>query len=128
VWMGRRQRSGYQGADQGAQGVAVDASGNLYIADTGNERIRYVSASGIITTIAGTGTVGFSGDGSLATAAALDDPVAVAPDASALFTWPTWRTTAFAASWRAATWPPSPERRSRPAMVDHPRRRDWTIP
>jgi sugar lactone lactonase YvrE len=66
----------------GPMGVTVDASGNLYIADTSNERVRYVSASGIITTIAGTGTVGFSGDGSPATAATLDDPVAVAPDAS----------------------------------------------
>jgi uncharacterized protein (TIGR03437 family) len=66
----------------GPQGVAVDASGNLYIVDTGNERIRYVSTSGIITTIAGTGAIGFSGDGSPATAATLDDPVAVAVDSS----------------------------------------------
>ena len=36
----------------GPQGVTVDASGNLYIADTGNQRIRYVNVSGIITTIA----------------------------------------------------------------------------
>jgi len=63
-------------------GVAIDASGNLYIADTGNERIRYVSASGIITTIAGTGAIGFSGDGSPATGATLDDPAAVAVDSS----------------------------------------------
>ena len=65
----------------GPQGVTVDASGNLYIADNGNERIRYVNASGIITTIAGTGAVGFSGDGSPATGATLDEPVAVAVDA-----------------------------------------------
>jgi uncharacterized protein (TIGR03437 family) len=66
----------------GTQGVAVDASGNLYIADWGNQRIRYVNSSGIITTIAGTGTAGFSGDGSLATAATFSGPAAVAVDAS----------------------------------------------
>ncbi|MGA3017764.1 MAG: hypothetical protein ABSF62_11640 [Bryobacteraceae bacterium] len=64
------------------QGVTLDASGNLYIADTANERIRYVNLSGIITTIAGTGTTGFSGDGSLATGATFGNPVAVALDAS----------------------------------------------
>jgi len=64
------------------QGVTLDASGNLYIADTANQRIRYVNLSGIITTIAGTGTAGFSGDGSLATGAAFGNPVAVALDAS----------------------------------------------
>ena len=43
-------------------GVAVDSSGNLYIADSSNNRVRKVSASGIITTIAGTGASGFSGE------------------------------------------------------------------
>jgi hypothetical protein len=52
--------------------VAVDSAGNLYIADTGNYRIRTVnSATGIITTIAGVGSQGFSGDGGPATAAQL---------------------------------------------------------
>src|SRR6266481_1378642 len=53
-------------------GLAQDASGNLYIADSGNARIRRVDASsGIITTVAGSGISGYSGDGGLATAAQL---------------------------------------------------------
>ena len=54
-------------------GVAVDSAGNLYIADTGNHRIRKVDASGIITTVAGNGT-GYSGDGGPATSAELNYP------------------------------------------------------
>ncbi len=61
--------------------VAVDASGNLYIADQGNNRIRKVSPSGIISTVAGNGSAGFSGDGGLATAASLYRPQGVAVDA-----------------------------------------------
>jgi hypothetical protein len=63
-------------------GVAVDASGNLFIADSNNDRIRKVSASGIITTIAGDATYGFSGDGGPAASASLWSPQAVAVDAS----------------------------------------------
>ena len=60
-------------------GVAVDSSGNLYIADTGNNRIRMVSASnGFITTIAGNGTLGYSGDYGPATSAELNSPTDVA--------------------------------------------------
>ncbi len=53
-------------------GLAVDAAGNLYIADQTNHRIRRIDTSGIITTIAGTGTQGFSGDGGPARRAKLD--------------------------------------------------------
>ncbi len=52
-------------------GLAVDAAGNLYIADQGNARIRKVSTAGIITTVAGNGGIGFSGDGGNAVAARL---------------------------------------------------------
>ena len=62
-------------------GVAVDASGNLFIADEINNRIRKVSVSGIITTAAGNGTNGYSGDSSAATNAALSYPQGVAVDA-----------------------------------------------
>lgn len=61
-------------------GVAVDANGNIYIADSHNNRIRKVS-SGTISTIAGAGTAGFSGDGAAATAATLNRPSAIAVDA-----------------------------------------------
>lgn len=67
----------------GPNGVAVDSSGNLYIADTANELIRRVDAkTGIITTVAGNGTYGFSGDGGPATSAALNYPTNVALDES----------------------------------------------
>ena len=62
--------------------LALDAAGNLFIADSGNNRIRRVDSSGIITTIAGTGVRGFSGDGGPAVAAQLDDPRGVAVDAA----------------------------------------------
>ncbi len=62
--------------------VAVDGSGNVYIADTDNQRIRKVSTSGTITTVAGDGVQGFSGDGGPATSAELDTPTGIAVDAS----------------------------------------------
>ena len=54
----------------GPDGICLDASGNLYISD-GGTRVRKVNAAGIISTIAGTGTIGYSGDGGMATAAKL---------------------------------------------------------
>jgi uncharacterized protein (TIGR03437 family) len=61
---------------------AVDSLGNIYIADQSIHRVRKVDTSGIITTIAGTGTMGFSGDGGPATGAQLNNPTAVAVDAA----------------------------------------------
>ena len=63
-------------------GVAVDAAGNLYIADHGNNRIRKVSPSGTISTVAGNGAGGFSGDGGPATAASLLFPTGLVLDLS----------------------------------------------
>ncbi|GAC1578808.1 MAG: hypothetical protein NVS3B24_11670 [Candidatus Dormibacteria bacterium] len=62
------------------QGVAVDAAGNIYIADTYNGRIRRVDTAGKITTIAGRGGWGYSGDGGPATDALLNGPWSVALD------------------------------------------------
>ncbi|HME08057.1 MAG TPA: hypothetical protein VKG25_13460, partial [Bryobacteraceae bacterium] len=61
-------------------GVAVDGGGNVYIADSGNHRIRQVSPAGMISTIAGTGEVGYSGDQGPASAAAFGYPTGLAID------------------------------------------------
>ncbi len=66
-------------------GVAVDHDGSLLIADAGDDRIRKVSASGAIATVAGTGSCGFSGDGGPAAAAQLNGPAAVAVDGNGNF-------------------------------------------
>jgi len=55
-------------------GIATDTSGNLYICDNGNDRIRKVDAAGIITTIAGNGSTGFMGDGGPATTCEFNNP------------------------------------------------------
>lgn len=61
-------------------GVAFDRSGNVYAIDATNQRVRRVDANGIVTTIAGNGTAGFSGDGGPATSAQLNFPIALAVD------------------------------------------------
>jgi uncharacterized protein (TIGR03437 family) len=63
-------------------GVAIDNQGNIYIADTLNARIRKVSSSGTISTVAGNGMVSYSGDGGSAMAAQLNGPLGVAADNS----------------------------------------------
>ncbi len=62
------------------RGVAVDGQGNLFIADTNNHRIRKVGPDGIITTVAGNGGTGFSGDGGPATSSQISRPEEVAVD------------------------------------------------
>jgi sugar lactone lactonase YvrE len=62
------------------RGIAFDNNGNLYIADRDNHRIRKVDLDGKISTVAGTGTAGYLGDGGLATSASLNLPVAVTFD------------------------------------------------
>ena len=63
------------------QSLAADGAGNLYVVDaSGSNRVRRVSANGIVTTVAGNGTAGFSGDGGPATSAALNIPLSLATD------------------------------------------------
>src|SRR5262249_28081122 len=67
-------------------GVAADDTGNLYIADTGNHRVRMVTPDGVIQTIAGNGTAGFAGDSDGALAAQLFAPAGLVLDgAGALY-------------------------------------------
>ncbi len=61
-------------------GITVDASGRIYIADYGNHRIRMIGYYGIITTVAGSGVSGFSGDGGSAVLASLNGPIGMAID------------------------------------------------
>ena len=79
--------AGDSGPAVGAQlgnvfGVALDAAGDIYIVDTGNSTIRKVDTNGVITTVAGNGTAGFSGDNGPATSAQLNLPYGVALDAA----------------------------------------------
>jgi sugar lactone lactonase YvrE len=68
------------GCQDHASDLAMDAAGNLYIADTGNHRVRRISANGVITTLAGNGTMGYSGDGGPAIRAQLSLPTSIAID------------------------------------------------
>ena len=63
-------------------GVAVDGLGNVYTAESGNDRIRKINTAGVINTIAGNGTGGYSGDGGPGTSAALSNPMRVGVDAA----------------------------------------------
>ena len=63
-------------------GLATDQFGNLFIADTGNNRIRKVTPNGLITTVAGNGSSSFAGDGTVATKASINGPLAVAVDSA----------------------------------------------
>ncbi len=62
------------------QGIAVDRWGNLYLSDTDNHRVRKISTNGVISTVAGTGVAGFSGDGGPAATAQLNLPYGLAAD------------------------------------------------
>lgn len=64
----------------GAWDIAVDKKGNVFIADGGNERIRKIAPSGIISTFAGTGIAGYNGDGIPATSAQLNSPIGICVD------------------------------------------------
>jgi M6 family metalloprotease-like protein len=69
-----------QAVFNGPSGVAVDGSGNLFIADMFNNRVRQITPDGLISTVAGTGSAGFSGDGSAAALAQLNNPANIAAD------------------------------------------------
>ena len=64
------------------EGVATDWAGNWYVSETGAHRVRKIARNGIITTLAGTGVAGFSGDGGTAVAAQLNAPYGLAADTS----------------------------------------------
>ena len=61
-------------------GLAIDASGNLYVSDSSGARVRMIDRHGVIATVAGTGEVGYAGDGGPATQAMLDQPYGLAVD------------------------------------------------
>jgi uncharacterized protein (TIGR03437 family) len=64
------------------EGIAVDAAGNIYVADADDNRVRRISTSGVIQTIAGTGHAGFSGDGGPGSSAQINQPYGLALDAA----------------------------------------------
>jgi sugar lactone lactonase YvrE len=72
----------------GPEGMVVDGAGNLYIADQLDNRVRKVDTAGIITTVAGTGTAGYSGDGGPGSSAQLNNPRGPALDRTGNLTSP----------------------------------------
>lgn len=66
----------------GPLGLAIDSSGNLYISDSADERVRKVALDGTISTVAGTGLPGYTGDNGPATAAEINQPIGIAVDLS----------------------------------------------
>jgi sugar lactone lactonase YvrE len=73
-------------AVNGPKGVVADGAGNVYVSDTGNNRVRKIDvATGYISTFAGTGTAGYLGDGAAATAARLSGPSSLAIDNDFLY-------------------------------------------
>ena len=76
-------------------GVALDSSGNLFIGDTSNNRVRRVNTAGIISTVAGNGTCGYTGDGGSATAAEICTPLGVKVDPAGNFYIADWRNAVF---------------------------------
>jgi trimeric autotransporter adhesin len=88
VFAGQLGKAGYKGDGSTADlaqlnypsSITMDSAGNLFISDTGNSRIRKVSAKGVITTVAGNGNKGYAGDGDKAISALLSDPRAIAAD------------------------------------------------
>ena len=91
------------------QGIALDSAGNLYLTDTDNARIRKVAANGTITTLAGTGVAGYSGDGGPAASAQLNLPYGWRSTVPARYLWPTWAITGCGGSGRTEPFPPWPE-------------------
>ncbi len=73
----------------GPRDVAVDRANNIYIADTGNSRIRRIDTNGVITTVAGNGSSTYSGDGGAAISAAIGFPISVAVDQTGNLYFPT---------------------------------------
>jgi len=86
TWTGGYAGDGLAAASawlNGPTGICLDAAGNLYIADTGNHRVRRVAVgSGLISTVAGTGSAGFNNDGITAINAQLFSPTCVSIDGS----------------------------------------------